>query len=231
MKSAQRTRALLEEPPQRCDRRPALAVHQQALGRAPPPRVRVRQLAHELLVGSLPELDPDGTAVRATRRGDPPEAAAVLSGVGLLRVVVHVAGGPLRVLDHLAVIVHEVERAVRPHRHVDGTEPGVGGGQELDTFPGAPRREGRPRLRPDVAMHEVLDRLRDERRSAERLRERSPEVEVQAAGGRELAGLGQELEARAPRDRIHDGVAAVVGDVVHGRARGPAPGCAAGRAP
>jgi hypothetical protein len=118
-------------------------------------------------------------------------------------------------LDHLPVVVDQVERRVRSDREIDRPEPAVGRGQELAIVLRPARDEGRAALRPQVPVHEVLRRLRHERRARSLAREQAAGVERHPARRGELARLREQLEARVAGDRIDLRVAAVVGHVLH----------------
>ena len=111
--------------------------------------------------------------------------------------MVRVRGHPLGVFDDLAVVIHQVDRAVGSDGEVHGTEPGVGRRQELHALMSPSRDMRRAGRREDVAMDQVLRRLGDEREEPERGRKRATEIHREAAGRREGADAAQHLDTGA----------------------------------
>ena len=212
-------RALANGPRQEPGSLRRLPVHQEPLRGPPPPEVRMREHADELF-GRGVAGPPRGRGRRSLRLGgDAVDAAAIAALVQRGRIMVVVGDAPLRVLDDRPVVVHEVDRVVGPGGEVHGPEPGVARGQELAAVLRATGHERGSGGRPDVAVNEVMGRLRHQGRPAQGRGQGAAGHERQAAGRGELAGLAQHLELGVPRDGVDHGRGAVVGHVLHRRAQ------------
>ncbi|NBN94493.1 MAG: hypothetical protein EBV31_02515 [Verrucomicrobia bacterium] len=155
---------------------------EQALGRVAHPAVGVVQELHAF-GGKARDLR------RARRRlvvaDDAPDAAAADGQLEVARLDVgdEVVREEGRVLEHAAVEVDDVQRAIGSVGHHDRAEALVGGRQELFFFIGIGAREHAVLLRDRDALHQVGRRLRDERVAAELGGEGVAAVDGGAAGG------------------------------------------------
>src|SRR5438093_6717695 len=73
--------------------------------------------------------------------------------IEFLRIVVMMTGGPLRVLNHGPVVVHQVEGSVRTDIKVDRPEPAIGRGQKLNALLETPGNVSGSCVGPDISVH------------------------------------------------------------------------------
>ena len=131
----------------------AFALDQQPLRHVAPPAVRVRQRLDQLRRRRASRTGPGCRA--SSSRGRRGKSVPGRRCVQLARqdVIAQVHGGRRPVLDHAAIHVDDVERAVGSVGDVDRPEALVGGGQEL----GAIIRLARPDRRAVVAEYDPAD--------------------------------------------------------------------------
>ena len=155
--------ALVTSARQRRRHRGVAALDEQPLRGVAPPAVRVRQHRHQLRGRLRRQRGPLGArgrlvdhAVDAAEPGRLDQPAGADLVLQVLRLV-------LQVLDHAAVHVGDVERAVGGRQQVDRAEALVGRGEELALRMRVGR--GEPAVGAflhDVAAHQVARRLGDE---------------------------------------------------------------------
>src|SRR5215467_1194434 len=77
-------------------------------------------------------------------------------------------GHPLGMFNYEAVVIQEIDRAIRSYVEVDGPEPGVRRGQKLHVLMGASRRVTYAGRLKNIAMRQVLRGLGSQREQTER---------------------------------------------------------------
>ena len=93
-------------------------------------------------------------------------------------------------VDHAAIHVDDVERAIRTGRGEDGTEPRIGRSEEVRSHGGRLGTDSGAVVPRDLALHEILRGFADEPASLHGRRQRGAVEELDAAGAGEASRVG-----------------------------------------
>src|SRR5262249_32857254 len=122
---------------------------------------------------------------------DSPDAPAVVAVDQSLDILLlEVARNRRVIFDYLAIHVHDVQSALRPHYQAYGPEPRVAGSEELFALIRPLGNETSALRLQQTAMDQVLSRLTRKVVAAIGLRKQIGLVDRRGAGGCEQAGVG-----------------------------------------
>ena len=204
MQAGQRAGVFPRHARQRRRNRRRLPVHEQPLGMRPPPPVRVSQQVRQRAIGQAAHVHSvqpvgGGRPLRGDAIHAPPVGAVVQLPGGNGRLV-----HPFGMLHDLPIIIHYVQRPVRPHVRIDRTEPAVRRRQELFAFVQRAGGERRPGVLCHVGAHQVMHRFGNERYPVERFGKGAARIIRRAGRRREHAAVGKQLMLRVDGNGIHD---------------------------